>query len=89
MNVPDESALRHLNASLNLDALWMPFTANRQGRAALTGIGKGHALSQILDCGGALKIIADIEDPPAIIKILSHKGLPPHVPAHVRDRLRP
>jgi len=36
-----------------------------------------------------LKIIADSEDPPAIIKILSHKGLPPHVPAHVRDRLRP
>jgi hypothetical protein len=27
-------ALRHLNASLNLDALWMPFTANRQFKAA-------------------------------------------------------
>jgi len=34
MNVPDEKALRHLNASLNLDALWMPFTANRQFKAA-------------------------------------------------------
>lgn len=34
MNVPDEKVLRHLNASLNLDALWMPFTANRQFKAA-------------------------------------------------------
>ena len=39
--------------------------------------------------GGALKIIAAIEDPPAIIKVLSHKGLPPQAPARVRDRLRP
>jgi hypothetical protein len=28
------------------------------------------------NCGGALKIIAAIEDPPVIIKILSHLGLP-------------
>ena len=34
MNMPDEKALRHLNTSLNLDALWMPFTANRQFKAA-------------------------------------------------------
>ena len=34
MNMPDEKALRHLNASLNLDALWIPFTANRQFKAA-------------------------------------------------------
>jgi hypothetical protein len=27
------------------------------------------------NCGGALKIIAAIEDPPAIVKILSHLGL--------------
>jgi beta-alanine--pyruvate transaminase len=34
MNMPDEKALRHLNASLNLDPLWIPFTANRQFKAA-------------------------------------------------------
>jgi hypothetical protein len=28
------------------------------------------------NCGSALKIIAAIEDPPVIIKILSHLGLP-------------
>jgi hypothetical protein len=27
------------------------------------------------NCGGALKIIAAIEDPPVIVKILSHLGL--------------
>ncbi len=33
MNMPDEKALRHLNSSLNMDALWIPFTANRQFKA--------------------------------------------------------
>jgi hypothetical protein len=28
------------------------------------------------NCGGALKIIAGINDPPVIVKILSHLGLP-------------
>jgi hypothetical protein len=28
------------------------------------------------NCGGALKIIAAIDDPPVIVKILSHLGLP-------------
>ena len=32
------------------------------------------------NCGGALKIIAAIEDPPVIIKILSHLGLPTRAP---------
>jgi hypothetical protein len=32
------------------------------------------------NCGGALKIIAAIEDPPLIIKILSHLGLPTRAP---------
>src|SRR5499426_3176038 len=32
------------------------------------------------NCGGALKIIAAIEDPPVIIKIVSHLGLPTHAP---------
>ena len=32
------------------------------------------------NCGGSLKIIAAIEDPPVIIKILSHLGLPARAP---------
>jgi hypothetical protein len=32
------------------------------------------------NCGGALKVIAAIEDPPVIVKILSHLGLPTRVP---------
>ena len=32
------------------------------------------------NCGGALKIIAAIEDPPLIVKILSHLGLPTRAP---------
>jgi beta-alanine--pyruvate transaminase len=34
MNMPDEKALRQLNESLNLQPLWIPFTANRQFKAA-------------------------------------------------------
>jgi hypothetical protein len=41
------------------------------------------------NCGGSLKIIAAIEDPPVIVKILSHLGLstraPPHAPARRVD----
>jgi len=33
------------------------------------------------NCGGSLKIIAAIEDPPVIVKILSHLGLPARAPA--------
>jgi beta-alanine--pyruvate transaminase len=32
--MPDEKVLRQLNDSLNLEPLWMPFTANRQFKAA-------------------------------------------------------
>jgi hypothetical protein len=32
------------------------------------------------NCGGSLKIIAAIEDPPVIVKILSHLGLPTRAP---------
>ena len=32
------------------------------------------------NCGGALKIIAAIEDPPVIVKILAHLGLPTRAP---------
>ena len=41
------------------------------------------------NCGGALKIIAAIEDPPVILKILSHLGsstrAPPRSPARRLD----
>jgi Zn-finger nucleic acid-binding protein len=33
------------------------------------------------NCGGAWKIIAAIEDPPVIVKILNHLGLPTRAPA--------
>ena len=32
------------------------------------------------NCGGALKIIAAIEDPPVIVRILAHLGLPARAP---------
>ena len=32
------------------------------------------------NCGGSLKIIAAIEHPPVIVKILSHLGLPARAP---------
>jgi hypothetical protein len=45
------------------------------------------------NCGGALKIIAAIDDPPVIAKIRSHLGLPtrapPCVPARRVDLFQP
>jgi Putative transposase len=38
------------------------------------------------NCGGRLKIIAAIEDPPVIVKILSHRGLPTRAPPHAPVR---
>src|SRR5262249_21582084 len=38
------------------------------------------------NCGDALKIIAAIEDPPVIIKILSHLGLPTRSPPRAPAR---
>ena len=38
------------------------------------------------NCGGALKIIAAIEDPPVIDKILSHLGLPTRAPPRTPAR---
>ena len=37
-------------------------------------------IEQCPNCGGALKIITAIEDPPVIIKILTHLGLPTRAP---------
>src|SRR4029077_19364350 len=38
------------------------------------------------NCGGALKIIAAIEDTPVIVKILSHLGLPTRAPPRAPAR---
>ena len=38
------------------------------------------------NCGSALKIIAAIEDPPVIIKIVSHLGLPSRAPPRTSAR---
>ena len=38
------------------------------------------------NCGGSLKIIAAIEDPPVIVKILTHLGLPTRAPRRGRRR---
>jgi len=53
----------------------------------------GQLLKRVFDidiahcsnCGGSLKIIAAIENPPVIVKILSHLGLPTRAPARRFD----
>ena len=49
-------------------------------------------MEQCPQCGGTLKIIAAIEHPPVIAKILTHLGLParapPRAPARAFDRLQ-
>ena len=39
------------------------------------------------ECGGQLKIIAAIEDPAVIVRILSHPGLPARAPPRAPVRL--
>ena len=55
----------------------------------LTQTGLRHRHRHCPNCGGSLKIIAAIEDPPVIIKILTHLGLstraPPRAPAQRFD----
>ena len=41
-------------------------------------------MEHCLNCGGALKIIAAIEDPPVIDRILSHLGLPTRARRHAQ-----
>ena len=49
-------------------------------------------IEQCPQCGGTLKLIAAIEDPPVIAKILTHLGLsaraPPRSPARPFDRFQ-
>jgi hypothetical protein len=49
-------------------------------------------IEQCPQCGGTLKLIAAIEDPPVIAKILTHLGLsaraPPRSPAWPFDRFQ-
>ena len=40
----------------------------------------GIDLEHCLQCGGDLKIIAAIEEPAVIVRILTHLGLPPRSP---------
>ena len=40
-------------------------------------------IDHCLNCGGSLKIIAAIEDPPVIVRILTHLGLPTRAPPRV------
>ena len=64
-------------------------------RSQLTGASAGaRLLKRVFDvdvehcpnCGGALKIIAAIDDPPVIVKILSHLGLPTRGPPRAPAR---
>jgi hypothetical protein len=52
--------------------------AHELGPTAQTGL--RHRYGTRPNCGGALKIIAAIEDPPVIVKILSHLDLPTRAP---------
>ena len=61
---------------------------SRARRARAHELGPAALLKRFFDidiercpnCGGALKIIAAIEDPPVIVKILRHLGLPTRAP---------
>jgi hypothetical protein len=65
-----------------------PPTDHAQGQGETPRMSWARLLKRVFDidvehcpnCGGALKIIAAIEDPPVIDKILSHLGLPTRAP---------
>jgi hypothetical protein len=62
------------------EKVWLPVSrAGRTGAHALgqaTQTGLRHRHRTLPELRRALKIIAAIEDPPVIVKILSHLGLP-------------
>ena len=65
-----------------------PATDNAQGQGETARMSWARLLKRVFDidiehcpnCGGSLKIIAAIEDPPVIVKILAHLGLPTRAP---------
>jgi hypothetical protein len=71
-----------------------PPTDHAQGHGETPRMSWARLLKRVFDidiehcpnCGGALKIIAAIEDPPVIIKILSHLGLPTRAPPRAPAR---
>ncbi len=70
-----------------------PPTDHAQGQGETPRMSWVRLLKRVFDidvkhcpnCGGVLKIIAAIEDPPVIDKILSHLGLPTRAPARRFD----
>jgi len=48
--------------------------------------GRGLDIGRCPNCGDALKIIAAIEDPPVIVKILSHLSLSTRAPPRATAR---
>ena len=71
-----------------------PPTDHAQGQGETPRMSWARLLKRVFDidiehcpnCGGALKIIAAIEDPPVIVKILSHLGLPTRAPPRAPAR---
>jgi hypothetical protein len=67
---------------------------NAQAQGAPPRISWARLLKRVFDidiehcpnCGGSLKIIAAIEDPPVIVKILTHLGLPTRAPPRTPAR---
>jgi len=62
----------------------MPRGCGRSARATRT--------SDVLacaGCGGRLRFLATIEDPPIVAKILAHLGLPTELPAFIPARSPP
>ena len=55
---------------------WEPHSLALQADASRAAID----IEYCPNCGGALKIIAAIEDTPAIVRILAHLGLPTRAP---------
>jgi hypothetical protein len=86
---PDLNATSRYAAARSCAVKSFPF---RQGAPAR--ISWARLLKRVFDvdvehcpnCGGALKIIAAIDDPPVIVKILSHLGLPTRGPPRAPAR---